>query len=352
MLKVQNLFYGILLLSALRLSAAEPIAYENLPLGTEESPLILRTYMPDPDLDPAYFAHHGKGATSPKYNPGKGQDVAGEYKPIKGLPAAIGVNHGPALSYAFDTIECRVAYAWQGGFLDMYPYWGDQQRGNRLSYNYVPHLVGILFHKADPLSEIYVDGKRLTDLTDPKYIGYDLENGTPIFVFSRGGHEFKLKITPEAKTPLSFTFTLSSPGQVAITYGTAEGDKTTNTLTRTVTGTRLATFQGFPRDMKITEATVANGQLLFDSLGCSACHSIDGSTGHGPTLAGLYNNQRMIEESDKPIKADAAYLLESIKAPGAKTAKDFPPNYMPPYQLSDPEYQSLILFIQSVVKGE
>ena len=189
---MQNLVSGLLLVSALHLSAAEAITYDNLPLGSEESPLILRTYMPDPDLDPAYFAHHGTGAKSPKYNPGKGQDVGGEFTPIKGLPAAIGVNHGPALSYAFDTIECRIAYAWQGGFLDMYPYWGDLDRGNRLKYNYVPHLAGILFHKADPMSEIYIDGKRLTDLPDPKYIGYDLKVGVPTFRFSRGGHEFSI----------------------------------------------------------------------------------------------------------------------------------------------------------------
>jgi len=330
---------------------AEPVTYNNLPLGSEDSPLILRTYLPDPGLAPEYFAHHGKGANSPKYNVGNGTDAKGEFTPIKGLPAAIGVNHGPALSYAFDTVECRVAYAWQGGFLDMYPYWGDPQRGNRLSYNYVPHLVGILFYQADPLSEIYVNGKRLTDLTDPKYIGYDLDKGTPTFRFSRGGHEFSLTITP-SKTPLSYEMKLITPSKVGLTYGTPESDKSSQTLSRTITGKRLATFQGFPRNTKIKEATVANGQLLYDNLGCSACHSIDGSVGHGPTLSGLFGHEREIEGSDKPVKADAAYLLESIKEPGAKTAKGFPPNYMPPYKLSDPEYQSLILFIQSVAKGE
>jgi len=202
------------------------------------------------------------------------------------------------------------------------------------------------------MSEIYVDGKRLTDLGDPKFIGYDLEKGDPTFIFSRGGHSFRLKVMPETKTPLSFTFTLSSPDKLGITYGAPVGDKTTNSLTRTVTGSRLATFQGFPREMKIKEATVANGQLLFDSLGCSACHSVDGSLGHGPTLAGLYGNDRLIEGMEKPVKADEAYILESIKTPGAMTAKDFPPNYMPPYTLKDLEYKSLLLFIESIAKGE
>lgn len=342
---------AFLLIAALP-SAADPITFENLPLGSEEKPLILRTYMPDPGLDAAYFAHHGTGAKSPKYNAATGMDVKGEYDPIKGFPAAIGVNHGPALSYAFDTIECRVAYAWQGGFLDMYPYWGDPVRGNRLSYNYVPSLVGILFHKADPMAEIYVAGKRLTELPDPKFTGYDLEKGVPVFLFSRGGHEFRLKVTPETKTPLSFNFTLSTSEKINITYGSPASDEMSNTLTRTVTGTSLATFQGYPRDMNIKEATVANGQLLFDNLGCSACHSIDGSLGHGPTLAGLFGSDRPIQGTKQPVKADEGYILESIKTPSAKTVEGFPPNYMPPYALKDLEYKSLAIFIESVAKAK
>ncbi len=341
---------AFLLLASIPLATAEPVTFDNLPLGSEEKPLILRTYMPDPGLDAAYFAHHGSAAKSPRYNPGTGMDVKGEYDPVKGLPAAIGVNHGPALSYAFDTVECRVAYAWQGGFLDMYPYWGNPERGNRLSNNYVPHLVGILFYKSDPMSEIYVDGKRLTDLEDPKFTGYDLEKGVPVFLFSRGGKNFRIKITPDTRNPLSLSMSVSSPDAEKVTYGSADGDG--SSFTQTVTGTKLGTFQGFPRDMKITEATVANGQLLFDSLGCSACHSIDGSLGHGPTLSGLYGKERLIEGSEKPVIADEAYILESIKTPGAKTAKGFPPNYMPPYVLKDLEYQSLVLFVESVVKGE
>ncbi len=234
----------------------------------------------------------------------------------------------------------------------MYPYWGNPDRGNRLSNNYVPHLVGILFHKADPMSEIFVDGKRMTELPEPRFIGYDLVGGSPVFKFTRGGKNFDLKIEPVAEPPLSFSLTISSPDARAITYGTAEGSKTTNTLTRIVTGSRLASFQGFPRDMKINKATIANGQLLYDSLGCSACHSIDGSLGHGPTLAGLFGAERLVEESEQPVKADRDYLLESIRAPSAKTVKGFPPNYMPPYALKDPEYGSLLLFIESVAKGE
>jgi mono/diheme cytochrome c family protein len=234
----------------------------------------------------------------------------------------------------------------------MYPYWGDPARGNRLSYDYMPRLVGTVFHIAPPMSEIFVGGKRLTELENPKFIGYDLEKGIPAFLFSRGGHEFKLVVTPEPKAPLSFTFTLSTPDKVSLTYGTPNSDEMVNPLTHTVTGKEIATFNGYPRDMKIKEATVANGQLLFDNLGCSACHSIDGSLGHGPTLAGVFGSDRPIQGSKQPVKADEAYILESIKTPAAKAVEGFPPNYMPPYALKDLEYKSLVLFIESIAGGK
>ncbi|MEY3395826.1 MAG: hypothetical protein RL346_2063 [Verrucomicrobiota bacterium] len=349
---VRHLALFLLLCGLIELCSAEPITYDNLPLGNEKAPLILRTYMPDPGLDAGYFAHHGKSAPSPQYNPNKGEDVKGEYKPIKGLPAAIGVNHGPALSYAFDTVECRVAYAWQGGFLDMYPYWGDAARGSRLSNHYVPHLVGTLFYQAGAVSEIFVDGKPLTDLTDPKYIGHDMKDGVPVFTYSRGGKTFFHRLVPNKSIPLAFDFTISSPDATSITIGKHGTNPGGNVLTHTFAGESIRVFQGYQRDLKIKTATVANGQILFENLGCSACHSVDGSVGHGPTLAGLFGSERMIEGSQDPIRADAAYVLESIKNPNAKIAKHFPPNYMPPYQLTDPEYGSLNLYIQSIAGGE
>jgi hypothetical protein len=44
--------------------------------------------------------------------------------------------------------------------------------------------------------------------------------------------------------------------------------------------------------------------------------------------------------------------LESIKSPNAKLVKGYPPNYMPPFSLRDVEYDSLVLYIQSLEKPE
>ena len=50
------------------------------------------------------LANHSQGLNSPKYSAGSGKEF--EYQPIDGIPAAIAVNLGKTLSYAWDTTEC------------------------------------------------------------------------------------------------------------------------------------------------------------------------------------------------------------------------------------------------------
>lgn len=332
--------------------ASENLTYDNLPLGELEKPIILRTYVPDPGLDEAVFTHHGKGAESPRYNVGKGQDAGGKpFQPIDGIPAAIAVNHGPALSYVFDTKECRVLYAWQGGFLDMYPYWGDKGRGNRRSFDYVPRLVGTVFYQAKAEYPLTVKGKAVSEAEDLKFIGYDLdEKGVPTFIFKAGGFTIHQTIKPNTDSPFSFVVSYRCPSSADLNYPNGIATKRDEMiLTVQVAGKELSKHNGFQRDLKIKKATPAAGEDVFTNYGCVACHSVDGSLGHGPSLQGLYGATREIEGADKPIKADEAYIRESILKPNAKTAKGFPPNYMPPYELKPIEVDALVLYIQSLV---
>ncbi len=70
------------------------------------------------------------------------------------------------------------------------------------------------------------------------------------------------------------------------------------------------------------------GQTVATANGCAACHSIDGKAGVGPTWKGLFDSNRELA-SGGPVKADEAYLKESIANPNAKIAKGFGPNVMP-----------------------
>ena len=331
--------------------AASPLTYDNLPLGETGKPLLLRTYVPDPGLPSEVFAHHDEAANSPKYTAKSGRDVNGEYKPIKGIAAAIAVNHGPALSYTFDTTECRMLYAWQGGFLDMFPYWGDPKRGNRRSFGYVPALVGTVFHITTGEHPLTLKGESVSKLGAPEFQGYELDpKGVPTFHFRFGDHAFSQRIEPLDDQPFSCRIHFRSKAEGALGHRdvpTALFDR--GTLVVNVRGKELSKHSGFPRNIKIDQASADAGEKLFQSYGCIACHSTDGSAGHGPSLAGLAGGDRKLVD-DSSVVADAAYLRESILEPNAKTAQGFPPNYMPPYPLKDKEVESLVLFIQNLPK--
>ena len=90
-------------------------------------------------------------------------------------------------------------------------------------------------------------------------------------------------------------------------------------------------------------------------FGCMACHSTDGSTVGkvGPSWKGLFGSERDIAKGIKGrVKADAAYLKESILSPSARVVKGFEKfdTGMPIYAgiLNESQIESLILYIQTL----
>ncbi|WP_035612657.1 cytochrome c [Haloferula sp. BvORR071] len=335
------------------LCAEQLLTYDNRPLGKADEPLIMSTYLPDPGLDAAVFAHHHNSGPAPKYNPTKGEDVPGEEKPIAAVAAAYAVSFGPALAYTFDSTECRPLYAWQGGFLDMTSYWGDQQRGSRVSFDYIPRLVGNMFYKTSGKHPVSIGGKNVDELGGPSYVGYKLEKGVPRFQFKAGGHLVSIMIKPSTKEQsYEAEVTCDPPAPLAWKEDgvSAEGN---GKLSFTYSGKTLASYQGYKVKIDLRKANAQAGEQLFNNYGCIACHSLDGSKGHGPSVGGLADSMVELEgEGVKPVKADREYLLESIKTPNAKIVKGYPPNYMPPFGIPDVEYDSLVMFIQSLAKPE
>ncbi len=70
------------------------------------------------------------------------------------------------------------------------------------------------------------------------------------------------------------------------------------------------------------------GKALVAKYGCAGCHSIDGSSGVGPTWQGLYQSQVKLSNG-QTVTADEAYLVESIVKPSAKIVNGFPDGVMP-----------------------
>jgi mono/diheme cytochrome c family protein len=94
----------------------------------------------------------------------------------------------------------------------------------------------------------------------------------------------------------------------------------------------------------------AAGAQLFQSLGCSACHSLTGAKIIGPTFKGLYGSKVQLS-TGQTVTADEAYLLQSIEDPDAKIVKGFPKGVMsatiPPGSVSTAKAKQLVAFIKS-----
>ena len=87
----------------------------------------------------------------------------------------------------------------------------------------------------------------------------------------------------------------------------------------------------------------ANGEQIVQTLGCVACHSIDGSDGIGPTWRDTYGTNRALA-SGETVVVDDDYIKTSIVNPMSQIAEGYAP-VMPAYAtLSEEELtQSVII---------
>ena len=90
------------------------------------------------------------------------------------------------------------------------------------------------------------------------------------------------------------------------------------------------------------------GRHLHQEIGCTTCHSIDGSSQVGPSFKGLYGTKRALKNGETVV-ADAEYIRQSILNPSKHVVEGYPAN-MPSYEgmLSDSEIASLVAFIRSL----
>jgi cytochrome c oxidase subunit II len=95
----------------------------------------------------------------------------------------------------------------------------------------------------------------------------------------------------------------------------------------------------------------AHGKMLYASLGCQACHTLNGSTSAGPTFKGVAGSKVQLTDGST-VTADDAYLAESIRDPDKQTVKGFQKGVMSstikPGQVSDADVADLVAFIRSL----
>jgi cytochrome c oxidase subunit 2 len=92
------------------------------------------------------------------------------------------------------------------------------------------------------------------------------------------------------------------------------------------------------------------GQRWAATYGCTACHSINGDEGVGPTWVGLFGHEVPLADGSTVV-ADEAYLHQSIVDPNALIVAGFQPGVMPQdfaERLTEEQIQQIIAFIMSL----
>ena len=144
-------------------------------------------------------------------------------------PAAIAVALDATNSLCWDAGDCRLRYAWTGGFIDGFPYW----RGNGSS---VAAVVGTVK---------YTEAKSpFGDAKDVKFLGYTMKEKLPIFRYQIGaqmvteqftplkegnGFQRTFSVTPTPAASLALEFTAQEGVTITTDKGKLEGTKLTLT---------------------------------------------------------------------------------------------------------------------------
>ena len=143
----------------------------------------------------------------------------------------------------------------------------------------------------------------------------------------------------------------ATPTAATTTSATTTAATTTAATTTTATTTAATTTAGTTTQAGGGGASAAQGKALFTSLGCAGCHTIDGAKGTGPTLKGVYDS--MVKLTDgTTVKADDAFLLESIFDPDKTIVAGYTPGLMSavikPGSISQPDAKALVAYIKTL----
>lgn len=92
------------------------------------------------------------------------------------------------------------------------------------------------------------------------------------------------------------------------------------------------------------------GEKLYNSKGCIACHSTDGSVKVGPSWRGLWGSTGHTMANGKSVTVDENYIRESILNPNADIVKGFSAGLMPAQQglLTEDQLTALIEYIKTL----
>lgn len=90
------------------------------------------------------------------------------------------------------------------------------------------------------------------------------------------------------------------------------------------------------------------GEQIYKKSGCTACHSINGTPGVGPTFKGVFGRKESLQDG-KEIAVDENYIHQSLLEPQSQMVKGFQP-VMPSFKgiLSENDISSIIAYLKTL----
>ncbi len=117
-------------------------------------------------------------------------------------PAGIAVGLTDSLSYCWDAGQCRLRYAWKGGFVNMQKTWGGKGQDRA-------ELVGTVFYR-EPADFPFRLGSR-DHIPKQDFRGYSVQEGYPVFKYTLDDVSVTETITPSVeKTGFDRTLTFEN----------------------------------------------------------------------------------------------------------------------------------------------
>jgi cytochrome c oxidase subunit 2 len=162
--------------------------------------------------------------------------------------------------------------------------------------------------------------------------------------------EFRIKqdAVPGRFTRMVFTPTLAGTYPILCTEYCGTNHSTMSSVV--VVHPDQASFDAWAVEGKGSDETLVEvGVRVFGEKGCSACHSVDGTAGVGPSLKGIWGKEEKLVGGGT-VRVDENYIRESIVKPGAKISAGYE-DMMPPIPLDDREIQGIVAYIQSLKEG-
>jgi cytochrome c oxidase subunit 2 len=101
-------------------------------------------------------------------------------------------------------------------------------------------------------------------------------------------------------------------------------------------------------DFSVEGLPASGGLKLLDAKGCLACHTVDGSTGVGPTLKGAWGTTVTLADGSTRT-FDSNFFLAKVRHPDTISVKDFPP-VMPQIPLTDDEITKIEAYLEDLQK--